>query len=94
MPLPTATRLADLPNGVHGVVTGLSGAVPGADAALLRRLAEIGFVSGEPIRVLRRGPGGREPLAVQVGDTVFALRLIEARCVQVETTADAAQAHV
>jgi len=33
--------------------------------------------------VLRRGPGGREPLAVVVGDTMFALRLLEARCIQV-----------
>ena len=57
--------------------------VPGADAALLRRLAEIGFVAGEPVHLLRRGPGGREPLAVQVGETLFALRLLEARCVEV-----------
>jgi len=35
------------------------------------------------VRMLRRGPGGREPLAVQIGDTQFALRLLEAQCVQV-----------
>jgi ferrous iron transport protein A len=34
--------------------------------------------------MLRRGPGGREPLAVQIGDTQFALRLLEAQCVEVE----------
>jgi ferrous iron transport protein A len=77
-------NLADLPNGTEAVVLGLNPAIPGADAALLRRLAEIGFVAGEPVHVLRRGPGGREPLAVQVGDTMFGLRLVEARCVQVE----------
>ncbi len=82
--------LADLPDGTEAVVTGLSTTVPGADSALLRRLAEIGFVAGEPVQVLRRGPGGREPLAVQVGDTLFALRLLEARCVQVETTTSVA----
>jgi ferrous iron transport protein A len=32
---------------------------------------------------MRRGPGGREPLAVQVGETFFALRQIEAQCVEV-----------
>jgi ferrous iron transport protein A len=80
-------NLADLPDGTEAVVSGLNTAVPGADSALLRRLAEIGFVAGEPVQVLRRGPGGREPLAVQVGDTLFALRLVEARCVQVETAA-------
>ena len=53
------------------------------DAQALRRLGELGFIAGEPVRMLRRGPGGREPLAVQIGDTQFALRLLEARCVQV-----------
>ncbi|MDE2371633.1 MAG: ferrous iron transport protein A [Burkholderiales bacterium] len=78
-----ATPLADLPNGSHAYVKRLRTDVPGADAALLRRLAEIGFVAGEPVHLLRRGPGGREPLAVQVGETLFALRLLEARCVEV-----------
>ena len=78
------SNLAALPDGRPATVTGLNTEVPGADPALLRRLAEIGFVAGEPVQVLRRGPGGREPLAVQVGDTLFALRLLEARCVQVE----------
>ena len=54
------------------------------DAQTLRRLGELGFIAGEPVRMLRRGPGGREPLAVQIGDTQFALRLLEARCVQVQ----------
>jgi ferrous iron transport protein A len=77
------THLLDLPDGGRAVVTGLDTRVQGADAALLRRLAEIGFVAGEPVQVLRRGPGGREPLAVQIGDTLFALRALEARCVEV-----------
>ena len=79
-----APSLADLPDGGQSLVVRLATDVPGADAALLRRLAEIGFVEGEPVQVLRRGPGGREPLAVQVGDTLFALRLLEARCVEVQ----------
>jgi ferrous iron transport protein A len=78
------TALAELQNGSHAVVTGLRRDVPGADAGLLQRLAEIGFVAGEPVHLLRRGPGGREPLAVQIGDTLFGLRLIEARCVEVD----------
>jgi ferrous iron transport protein A len=90
MPSNPRTSLADLPDGSHAVVTGLNTAVPGADTALLRRLAEIGFVAGEPVQVLRRGPGGREPLAVQIGDTLFALRLLEARCVEVEAVPVAA----
>jgi ferrous iron transport protein A len=43
----------------------------------------LGFIPGEPVQLLRRGPGGREPLAVQVGDTQFALRLLEAGCIEV-----------
>jgi ferrous iron transport protein A len=92
IPPGSAGRLADLPNGSRAVVTRLRGDGAGADPALLRRLAEIGFVAGEPVHLLRRGPGGREPLAVQVGDTLFALRSIEAGCIEVELT-PAAQGH-
>ena len=56
----------------------------GGPEALHRRLGELGFIPGEPVQLLRRGPGGREPLAVQVGVTVFALRLLEARCIEVK----------
>ena len=55
-----------------------------AQTGLLQRLAELGFLAGETVMVLRRGPGGREPIAVQVGDTLFALRLHEASCIQVQ----------
>jgi len=54
------------------------------ESGLLRRLAELGFLPGESVTVLRRGPGGREPLAVQIGETVFALRSIEASCIEVD----------
>ncbi len=84
--IPT-TKLLDIPDGGRAIVIGLATDVPGADDALLRRLAEIGFVAGEPVQVLRRGPGGREPLAVQIGDTLFALRALEARCVEVQVSA-------
>ena len=89
MPQSLPTCLADLPNGHSAVVAGLRKGVAGADEALLRRLAEIGFVAGEPVQVLRRGPGGREPLAVQVGETLFALRSLEARCVDVHAASSA-----
>ena len=80
--------VADLrPNRVT-TITGLSEA-EGAHAqpGMLQRLAELGFMAGETISVLRRGPGGREPIAVQVGDTVFALRRHEASCIQVQMPA-------
>ena len=76
--------LNELPDGARASVRALraAGGELGEDG--LRRLAEIGFIPGEPVRLLRRGPGGREPLAVLVGDTLFALRLAEARCIDVE----------
>jgi ferrous iron transport protein A len=95
-PHSSAAVLAELADGSHAIVSGLRVGLAGADAALLQRLAEIGFVAGEPVHLLRRGPGGREPLAVQVGDTLFALRLLEARCIEVDhlETATEFAAHV
>ena len=77
------TLLCDLPDGAHAVVQQVLANGPGLDEGHLRRLGELGFLPGEPVQVLHRGPGGREPLAVVVGDTMFALRLLEARCIQV-----------
>lgn len=76
--------LTDLAPKQARTIVGLSAAQGEASSAsLLQRLAELGFMAGETISVLRRGPGGREPIAVQVGDTVFALRRHEASCIQV-----------
>ena len=77
--------LADLPNGARATVTRVVSASAELNADLLRRLGELGFLPGEPVQVLHRGPGGREPLAVQIGETLFALRLVEAQCVEVTT---------
>jgi ferrous iron transport protein A len=78
-----SSRLSDLPAGAHGTVTGVSPVSGQPDPQLLRRLGELGFLPGEPVHVLRRGPGGREPIAVQIGETLFALRKVEAECVEV-----------
>ena len=66
--------LDQLADGARATVHGVHAQSPDLDAGMLRRLAELGFIAGEPVQVLRRGPGGREPLAVRVGDTLFALR--------------------
>ena len=76
--------LIDLPDNAHATVRGLTPASPELAAGDLRRLAELGFIAGEPVHLLRRGPGGREPLAVRVGDTLFALRRAEALCIEVD----------
>ena len=78
------TLLSDLPNGTPATVVGLVSTGSDLDGNQLRRLGELGFLPGEPVQVLRRGPGGREPLAVVVGEAMFALRLLEARCIRVD----------
>lgn len=77
--------LSQLPNGSHAVVERVFSASNEVGDATVRRLGELGFIAGEPVLMLRRGPGGREPLAVQVGETQFALRLLEADCIEVRT---------
>ena len=77
-------RLNELANGARATVSRVVAASPDLDAAALRRLGELGFIPGEPVQLLRRGPGGREPLAVLIGDTLFGLRLLEAQCIEVQ----------
>lgn len=52
---------------------------------LVLRLIEIGFLPGESIRVVAHGHPGREPIAVRLGHTTFALRRHEAGFIHVET---------
>jgi len=77
--------LNELPNGAHATVARVVATTSETDEATLRRLGELGFIPGEPVQLLRRGPGGREPLAVLIGDTMFGLRLLEAQCIEVVT---------
>ena len=76
--------LASLAAGGRATVARVVAASPEVDAVALRRLGELGFLPGEPVQLLRRGPGGREPLAVVIGETMFALRLLEAQCIEVK----------
>lgn len=77
--------LSQLPNGLRALVARVapSSGTSEVGEATLRRLAELGFIAGEPVQILRRGPGNREPLAVQIGESLFALRLLEAQCIEV-----------
>ena len=82
--------LSQLSNGSHALVTRVLSGSAEVGEATLRRLGELGFIPGEPVQMLRRGPGGREPLAVQVGETLLALRLLEAQCIEVQCVQTAA----
>jgi ferrous iron transport protein A len=60
-------------------------AVHDAQAAdrIAQRLRDLGFVDGEPVRVIAVGPLGADPLLIQIGSTRFALRRSEAARVSV-----------
>ena len=75
-----AKSLVDLAFGEAATVVDVDARKAGQGIA--RRLAEIGFLPGESIRVLARVPGG-EPLAVRIGGSTFALRRHEASCIRV-----------
>jgi len=76
-------KLADLATGAEARVVSVAPADPGASADLGRRLAELGFLPGERLRIVARGFLGREPIAVRIGTGTFALRLFEAACIRV-----------
>ncbi|MBW8824106.1 MAG: ferrous iron transport protein A [Xanthomonadales bacterium] len=78
-------KLVDLPRDARARVVAVhdSGSDRSADV-VARRLRELGFVSGEPVRVSGFGPFGRDPLLVRVGTSSFALRRSEAARIEVE----------
>jgi ferrous iron transport protein A len=73
--------LSDMPSRTPGRVESVEDRQPHDPVA--RRLRELGFVAGEQVQIVARGPLGAEPLLVQVGYTRFALRQIEAARVRV-----------
>lgn len=75
--------LADLPRGQIARVVGVHAAGGHAPVELTRRLAELGFLPGERVRVVAQGFPGRDPLAIRIGTGTFALRRFEAACVTV-----------
>ncbi|SFH79851.1 ferrous iron transport protein A [Collimonas sp. OK307] len=50
---------------------------------IANRLRELGFVQGEAVSLVARGPVGADPLMIQIGFTRFALRRAEAHRVHV-----------
>jgi ferrous iron transport protein A len=75
--------LSDLPPGCAARVVRIDPADASAPVGLGRRLAELGFLPGETVRIVARGLLGREPIAVRIGTGTFALRRFEAACVRV-----------
>lgn len=76
-----AVRLCDLPKHVKAVVERVEDAHVNDQVA--QRLRDLGFVAGEEVKLVARGPVGAEPLLIQIGSTRFALRRAEAARVAV-----------
>jgi len=81
----SSVRLSELQKGIAAVVSTVEDATP--QDVIAQRLRDLGFVGGEPVRVVALGPIGAEPLLVQVGYTRFALRRSEAARVRVSLAA-------
>jgi ferrous iron transport protein A len=82
LPAPRPT-LSGLTAGQVGRVRAVHAPATSPDWA--RWLAEIGFLPGEAVSVRSRGAWGG-PLAVHVGQSLFALRRAEADCIEIELT--------
>lgn len=78
-----AMSLDQLPSHQWATVLDVQRPSGAEDRELALRLTEIGFVPGEAVRVVATGVPGREPLAVRLGHTTFALRRHEAALIRV-----------
>jgi ferrous iron transport protein A len=52
------------------------------------QLAEIGFIPGEKVTVLRKNLFGGDPMMIRIGLSTFALRRQEAALIEVEDLKD------
>ena len=75
--------LDQLPEANWATVAGVSLPADPAGRNLVLRLLELGFVPGERVHVVSEGRPGREPLAIRLGHTTFALRRAEAALIEV-----------
>jgi ferrous iron transport protein A len=82
-PAPAGIQLTDLSIGTRARVISVSAADGTTPVELGRRLAELGFLPGEAVRIVARGLMARAPIAVRIGTGTFALRLFEAACIRV-----------
>jgi len=78
-----ALSLDQLPSHQWATVLDVARPADAEDRELALRLTEIGFVPGEAVRIVASGVPGREPLAVRLGHTTFALRRHEAALIRV-----------
>jgi ferrous iron transport protein A len=76
-------HLGLLKKGDSATVIGLSDDHGAEHSATKMRLLELGFAPGEKIRVVAESFPRRDPIAVRVGNSTFALRRHEAALIHV-----------
>lgn len=75
--------LSELLPGASGCIVEVK--AQSASDPIAERLHDLGFVAGEPVKLVSYGPFGADPLLVQIGFTRFALRRSEAARIVVNT---------
>jgi len=76
-------NLSQLGKGESAIVIGLAETVDAEQGAIRARLLELGFAPGERLRVVATSFPGGDPMAVRIGNTMFALRRREAEMIHV-----------
>ena len=84
---PDCVSLATLRRGARATVVAVSNDTQSlgdeAESTVGRRLLELGFVTGEAVEIVAEVWPGRDPFAVRIGNTTFAIRRREAAAVLV-----------
>jgi ferrous iron transport protein A len=75
--------LAQLKKGDRATIIGLAEADIDRPEFIRSRLMELGFFQGEEISIVAESFPGRDPMAVRVGCSTFALRRLEASMIYV-----------
>ncbi|CAK7193435.1 hypothetical protein COMNV_01650 [Commensalibacter sp. Nvir] len=76
-------RLDKLPSGKNSIIERVEDAK--SHDLIAARLRDLGFVSGETVKVVACGPFGGNPIAVLIGSSRFALRRSEAARIIIRT---------
>ncbi len=75
--------LAQLKKGDSATIIGLAQADADRPEFIRARLMELGFFQGEHIAIVAESFPGRDPMAVRIGSSTFALRRLEASMIYV-----------
>jgi len=76
-------HLAQLKKGDSATIMGLADADIERPEFIRARLMELGFSQGEKITIIAESFPGRDPMAVRIGASTFALRRLEASMIYV-----------